>query len=934
MNKFVIVDLETTGQTPAKGERIIEIGIVVLQDNKIVREYSKLINPKIPIPPFVSSLTGITDNDVIGAPMFEEVAAEIASLFDDSYIVAHNVPFDLGFLNFELNRAGLASLHQPVIDTVELSRILLPSANGFKLSQLSEYLSLEHGDPHRALSDAYVTAELLSFLLEKLQTLPYETIAQLQQLEPRLKSDLFQILEERLQQLAFSTQPREDLEVYRGLAIKQELTEDDFEINPLPSFGDLLDQLFNHDGSFANTMEEYEERPGQRQMSEQIFDAFQANQHALIEAETGTGKSLAYLIPVLYDAVKNKQRVIISTHLIQLQTQLLEKEAPVLKELLPFPFKTALMKGKQHYLSLQKFEQELMDLGQDNYDITLTKAIILVWLTETITGDIDEIQLPSSGMRYFRRISTDSEGVMDPHSPWFSRSFYQRARVKAHKADVVITNHALICSDMTSESNLLPSYKRLIVDEAHHLESTASKHFGLKLDYVSIHNLLNSISLSKQSNLLTTLTNQYKPIKRVVDDFKWEKLWEQTKEESDELFRMIFRFVSGHSGKDITENDTGRLQCRIDDSVVNTKQWNVIKEMVDRLSFNVRDLIHILSNVLLEVKQLDQLKDQTECESELRNIIELLQRVIDDCEELFIKQVENQVSWIEIEANGAKNAVYIYAEPVNVSTLLQENLFATKQSVVLTSATLTMKQSFAFIKERLGLGGYEVLESKIESPYAYESQVQLMVPDDFPNIKHGKTEDFIVATCEAIYSLAEVTNGRMLVLFTSYDMLKKTYSMLKEIITTDQYMLIAQGISSGSRARLKKNFQAFEKAILLGTSSFWEGVDIPGSDLSCIVIVRLPFQPPNHPIYEAKSQQLKQVGRNPFMELALPNAVIRFKQGFGRLIRSSSDRGIVFVCDDRLINARYGKYFVESIPKVPLSYQSTQKLIQKAQDWL
>ena len=182
-------------------------------------------------------------------------------------------------------------------------------------------------------------------------------------------------------------------------------------------------------------------------------------------------------------------------------------------------------------------------------------------------------------------------------------------------------------------------------------------------------------------------------------------------------------------------------------------------------------------------------------------------------------------------------------------------------------------------------------------------------------------------------SLAKVTKGRMLVLFTSYDMLRKSHQILKETMDLDEYMLIAQGISSGSRTRLKKNFQTFERAILLGTSSFWEGVDIPGDDLSCLMIVRLPFQPPNHPVYEAKSAVLKEDGKSAFFELALPHAVLRFKQGFGRLIRSTNDRGIVFICDARVLKARYGKFFTESIPKVPITYDSTYQLINKAEEW-
>ncbi|MRH42430.1 ATP-dependent DNA helicase DinG [Aquibacillus halophilus] len=936
MRKFVVVDLETTGHTPSKGDRIIEIGIVVLSEGKIINEYSTLINPNISIPPFITNLTGITEDDVSDAPKFSKVAEEVANIFKDAFIVAHNVPFDLGFLNFELKSVGLDPLHQPMIDTVELSRILLPQAPGFKLGQLSEYLELQHDDPHRALSDAFVTAKLLLYLLDKLHTLPYETVFQLKQMEKRLKSDLDLVLEQRMDELSFQPLLRDDLEIFRGIALKKEEQLDAPKHDSTISFGELLDEMYQPNGSLVKSMVKYEDRPGQREMSEVIFDSFQSKQNAVIEAETGTGKSLAYLIPASYQAYIGQERVVISTHLTQLQTQLLEKEIPVLKSLLPFEIKTALIKGKQHYLSLKRFEKELISVQQDNYDITLTKAILLVWLTETLTGDIDEIQLPSSGQKFFRKVSTDSEGFVDPKSPWFSRSFYQKVRTKAQKANLVITNHSLLCTDITSDYQLLPSYQKLIIDEAHHLEETAAKHFGLRLDYITIQYLLNQIGTIQDGDWIKKISDQFPIISEILNNNQWDKWWQETKNELDDLFRFLFTYVIDQHSNQVTLNDTGRYQYRVDDEEGNNnKNWNTIKEMVTRLSFDIRDLIHILSIIQKEsTENKDFSHGQSDDLEEIKPNIDKLQAVIDDLEILFLNNDNSLVKWIEIDAYGAKNAVYLFCEPIGISTILNERLFNEKESVVLTSATLTMKKSFSYIKERLGLDNKNLVEKKIQSPFSYDTQVQLMVPNDFPDSRYGNQQDFIYATCEAIYSLADITNGRMLVLFTSYDMLKKSYSILKEIMVNDDFMLIAQGISSGSRSRLKKNFQAFEKAILLGTSSFWEGVDIPGSDLSCLIIVRLPFQPPNHPIYEAKSKRLKQEGKNPFMELALPNAVIRFKQGFGRLIRSSTDRGIVFICDDRIIKARYGKYFTDSIPDIPITYSNTHNLIQKASDWL
>ncbi|WP_430785594.1 ATP-dependent DNA helicase DinG [Virgibacillus flavescens] len=926
MNRYVVVDLETTGHSPSNNDKIIEVGIVIIEEDKIVGEYGTFLNPDKPIPSFISNLTGITDEDVKGAPSFAEKADEIAAFFDNSYLIAHNVPFDLGFLNAELIKNNKTALKNPVIDTVELARVLYPKASSYKLSQLAEYTSIDHSDPHRALSDAYVTATLFLNLKQKLASLPYETINHLLRLEKKLKSDLYELLFARSESLAFSTEESSEITIYKGLAFKKVAEQISEKPDVETSFGEYLDAIYEADGSMSSLMRNYEKRLGQREMSEEVYDAFRGKKHALIEAETGTGKSLAYLIPAVFEAVTEKKRVVISTYTTQLQSQLLDNEIPLVNQLVPFEFKTALLKGRQHYISLEKFEKELLDETNDNYDITLTKAMILVWITETENGDFEEIQLPSKGFLFNKRISAETEGVYDQSSPWSTKSFYQKARKNAQQADVIITNHALLCTDMSNDFQFIPAYQKAIIDEAHHLEETVSKHYGLKLDYSNFQYTLNNIGSTDDGNWLSRIIGIYD-----IQLPGWNEAFALTKYEIDDLFRMLFQFVTEQNRNHKAVSDVGRIQYRFDEDKETTRDWKTIKEMSTRLTFYLRDLIHLLTYTEQQLKNAEAFDKANQ--DDILVTIQTLQSYIDRIEHLFLmRDEEKHVKWIEIEAYGAKNAAYLYSEPIEVSRLLSNDLFAEKESIILTSATLTMKQSFTFIKQRLGISEERLITNKIKSPFSYHDQVQLLVPNDFPDVKGNNVDDFIYSTCEAILSLAEITKGRMLVLFTSYDMLKRSYYLLKEIMD-DQYMIIAQGISSGSRSRLKKNFINFDKAILLGTSSFWEGVDIPGEDLSCLVIARLPFQPPNHPVYEAKASHLKEQGKNAFFELSLPNAVIRFKQGFGRLIRSSNDRGIVFVCDARMMKARYSKYFTESIPDVPTSFSSTNELMEKAKDW-
>ncbi|KGX87939.1 ATP-dependent DNA helicase DinG [Pontibacillus litoralis] len=938
MDKFVVVDLETTGHAPKKGDKIIEVGIVLIQGGQIVDQFKSFVNPEQPIPAFITQLTSITDDDVKGAPLFTEIADTIISMCEGAYFVAHHAEFDLGFLNHAVQDARGFTLQMPVIDTVELARIFMPQAPGYKLSQLSDYLHMKHSNPHRALSDATVTGEIFIQLLHKGKQLPYETIDQLMRLQGKLKSDMGDIFQSWLNEKAFAIEERSDLEIVRGLALKR--VEDDAEVNEdsmelsTEGFAPFLEEVLRPGGQLEQTLHTFEERPGQREMATTIYDAYQSQQHGLVEAETGTGKSLAYLLPSIYEAITTKSSVMISTYTTQLQTQLLDKEIPMLQQALPCSFRSALLKGKQHYLSLQKFEYELFSTYLDNYDIVLTKCMILVWLTETTTGDVDEIQLPSSGAIFWRKISAEAEGYPNPKSPWFMKSFYQRAKKQAEKAHIVITNHSLLCTDIIHQYGLVQSYPKVIIDEAHHLEKVAAKHFGLKLDYVSLQYLLNGMGGNNPGEWMHSLLTANTHIALKVSIRKWDGCIQSIKEEADDLFRYLFTYVSKQRDANISFNDVGRYQYRYEPAKESSRVWSTVKEMAGRLTFQLKDAITMLEQCKQGIHTQEDSEETSKWLEDIQMYVDRIRDTIDAMYYLLVDEGEPLVKWIELEAQGAKNAVFLYSEPIEVGPLLKEAFFEHKESVVLTSATLTMNESFAFMLERLGLSKEETIQRKIASPFNYNEQVQLLVPNDFPSIKGHNQEDFIHATCEAIYSLATLTKGRMLVLFTSYEMLKKTYYVMKEFMDIDEFMLIAQGVSSGSRTRLIKNFQAFDHAILFGTSSFWEGVDIPGDDLTSLVIVRLPFQPPNHPVYQAKAEKIKGQEKNPFMALSLPNAVIRFKQGFGRLIRSSTDRGLVFVCDDRLMKAKYGKYFIQSIPKVPVHYASTHDILQKAEQWL
>ncbi|MEH7391115.1 ATP-dependent DNA helicase DinG [Bacillus sp. JJ1474] len=925
-NKYVVIDLETTGNAPKKGDKMIQFAAVVIENGKIVEEFSSLVNPGQSIPPFIEELTGLDDEAVKDAPVFSEIAPKVLTLLEDAYFVAHNVLFDLSFLQEELLLAGYNGFYGPVLDTVELSRVFMPTADSFQLSELAFREGLNHERPHQADSDAYVTAELLLLLLDRLERLPLCTIKQIYKLSGGLKSDLDLLIDSILtKKEAMVEVLQNDLEIHQGIALKmfyEQDTDDDNETLNYPKQQEAKEELFKK--AFSN----YEIRLGQFKMMDSVYQAFKHKRHALIEAGTGVGKSLAYLIPAAIYGKENRQTVMISTYTTQLQEQLLSNDIPKLKQMLPFPVKAVLLKGRSHYLSLAKFEQTLKDLD-DNYDTILTKMQILVWLTETNTGDIDEINLSSGGMIFWNKIKND-EAIFLQNKSWISRDFYLRARKSALKADLIITNHSLLLSDLVSHNKILPEYSHIVIDEGHHFVKVSGQYFGFSLDYLKTRFLISRIGHLEQKQLLFMLEQVLEKAeiekKHLVHSFEMNQMIQELSFEMDELFKIISIFAKK---KTKSRKGYNRISSRFlgDDS---SHESRAVQASAERFLFLIKDFTAELEkrlNVMSIIKENLSAREKSSLE-ELASVVEELKEIAEAIKHIFLHPSEEYVTWIDMDVRSMQNATTVYSQPVKAGHLLKEEFFSKKESAVITSATLSVKNSFNYMLNELGLQLTECSAEQIQSPFDYHEQVKLIIPDDLPEVNSVSLDEYVMSISEHIISIAEATKGRMLILFTSHEMLKKTYELIKESGFLNEYAIIAQGVSSGSRSRLTRNFQKFEKAILLGTNSFWEGVDIPGEDLTCLIIVRLPFSPPDEPFTEARCEQIKQNGGNPFSDYSLPEAIIRFKQGFGRLIRTRSDKGFIFIFDRRLVTTQYGKAFLDSIPKIPHTKSNINGIVE------
>jgi ATP-dependent DNA helicase DinG len=935
IHRFAVVDLETTGNSPKNGERIIQFSAVIVEDEKIVDQYSTFLNPEIPIPAFIEELTGINDDMVMDAPAFKEVASEIYELLNERIFVAHNVLFDLNFLKGEFQKAGYPDFHVSTLDTVELAKILLPTADSYKLIELAEYFSFTHERPHQADSDAFVTAEILLKFTGLARSLPLVTLEKLTKLSSALKSniDMFfsEILNEKMRQIPDLPL---DLEVFRGIAVRKEAITDaphEYRINS--SYPHTLEEK---EKLISKYIKNYSRRNGQFEMMDIVYDSFEKSRHSVIEAGTGVGKSLAYLLPSIFFAVQSQKKIVISTYTTQLQEQLLLNEMNVVKAMIPFPFKAALLKGRNHYPNMFKFEQSLKEEDLQ-YDSVLTKMQLLVWFTLTNTGDMDELNLSSGGKLYWNRIKQDGWHLSIKRDPWGQRDFYLRARKKAEHADLIITNHSMLLADIEKENKIFPDYEYVVIDEAHHLERSARQYFGLSLKYVTSKFLLSKAKSSDKQSLLPRLHSILEAYesKLEVEEAHLDSILTSLEEDLDVLFHLLAQlFLKTNKTK---QKQYQKLQLRLDSFIQQEPRWKAVQMCAERVVSSLKSARFAISDRIKKAekdsKTLSE-KNQSLIE-EAYTFVEEWTKLEKNVRHLFVFPENGTVIWLEGDMRSLPNSLYIRSQPVAVQEPLASKFFGKMKSTVLTSATLTINQSFNFFMEEIGLASFpNVSKKQIDSPFDFQKNAKLIIPNDIPEIRKVSSIEYAEAMASHLIPIAQATKGRMLVLFTAYDLLRLTYDLMKQSGLLDDYLLIAQGISAGSRTKLTKNFQRFEKSILFGMNSFWEGIDIPGEDLSCLVMVRLPFSPPDEPLTEAKNEYMKQKGKNPFSAYALPEAVLRFKQGFGRLIRTEADKGLVIVFDRRIETTAYGKDFIRSIPPVSLHHSSLNEIIQIVEDWL
>ncbi len=878
---FVAFDLETTGLSP-RSDRIIEIAAVRFgRDMRVVDRLDLIVDPGVPVPLAVQRLTGLGDADLSGAPSGVEGAAQLADFCDGARLVAHGAAFDLAFCAALVPGAFAG---RTVLDTLELARILLPLAASHSLPLLSRALDIEHLRPHRAGSDAEATRLLFTHLVEVAESLPEGLLGTMRGLVAPIRGPLRDFLVEVVEGGgAAGREWRVGSGRSRGLSGTRAAAATPAAGSRLP-LAEEAATLLGPSGPLA-AGEGYEYRESQLQMARAVAQTLERSGRLMVEAGTGTGKSLAYLVPLALWARNTGRRAVVATHTITLQEQLADRELATVSALLGTPVEHAVLKGRQHYLSLRRWERFLATPDHGGHGLPLEtlrfKLKLLCWLAQTETGDRAELRLAGSEEALWERVQSESGDCLGGAcANWRDgRCFMVAARRAAADADLVVTNHALLLADAERQGTVLTAYSALVVDEAHRLEEAATRQLGRALRAAAVLAVLDRLRQDGEGDLAVALA--------------------RAREATQRLFGDVKGFVTATLGIEHPGNATLALTDAVRDGAG--------FGLLERSALHARARLREAAAALRAAQGCGSLQpgllpqpDRADDELELAAAtVEEAAAVVD---RVLCAPAADSVRWLELRAEQAE----LHEAPLEVGERLAGGVFDRADATILTSATLSVGGSVDFVRARTGVGeGADALV--LPSPFDFLSQALCVLATDLP--AHDDPAHS-VALADLTAGVATRLGGRTLVLFTGYAPLRNVHALLATRMEAQGIAVLGQGLD-GTRRQVLSSFVKNTRSVLLGTTSFWEGIDIPGDALSCVIIAKLPFPVPSDPLVAARGALL----RDPFAELALPTAVLRLRQGFGRLIRRTADRGAVVLCDPRLGSRDYGPTFLRALPE-------------------
>ena len=639
-----------------------------------------------------------------------------------------------------------------------------------------------------------------------------------------------------------------------------------------------MEKIFGKNGLISQHHKEYEYRHGQVKMAEAVLRAFEEKKHLIVEAGTGTGKTLAYLVPAIAYALAKNKRVVISTGTKNLQEQLMEKDLPFLQKILPKKFGASYMKGRSNYACLYRIGKAEMQPILEGLNELDYFDEVRNWACESETGDRSELVNLPENLSFWSRINAKSETCLGQKCPDFEPCFVTRMRNRAEEADIVIVNHHLFFADLNLRGNeygrVLPDYSAVIFDEAHQIEDIAADYFGFQVSSFQLDELARDTDALPIADAVATrdLTKIAAQIMGLADQF-----W--------------IRFTQ-------TRGQDGRFPLLPNAFAQKAKDGEIEPTPLGEAYFALETTLERLETAL------DRFAEKV---TEAENLIKRVRQARFDLEFVCTQAEKNYVYWLEKRGKG----MFLRASPIDVSTLLQDKLFDKVETVVMTSATLSTGGKFDFIKDRLGLENGKADTLLAPSSFDYQKQAVIYLPKAMPD---PRAPEFSTHAANEIVKLLNITNGRAFILSTSNFSMNALYELVAMRVN---FPCFVQG--SMSKNGLLERFRTTPNAVLFATSSFWQGVDVRGAQLSCVIIDKLPFAVPTDPIVAARTRFIDENGGKSFFDYSVPNAVITLKQGVGRLIRSATDKGVIAILDPRLRTKGYGKDFLNSLPRTRIT---------------
>lgn len=905
---FAVVDLETTGTQREQGDRIIQFGCAIIKNRKVVKTYSFLINPHHEIPQSVENLTGIKNEDVKDAHDFSFYAKKIRRILDDTIFVAHNVNFDLPFLNYELVNAGMEPLRGKAIDTVELAQIAFPTYPSYKLKDLTSRLKIKHLNPHRADSDALVTAKLLLKIINKLEELPTATLNTLTALSKGLLRDTYYIFFEISQYARQIKRPLpKDLVQVRNLILKKQVIHHTNEVASDDSFPESdLDKKKLFKGKIRY-------RKGQTALINRLhaFISQDKEENLIVEAPSGSGKTFSYLMAYAYELYSGR-KLVIATPTKVLQEQIYHQEIPQLLQVTHLDLCAQEVKSSSHYLDLDGFFNSLYRRDYDQQTL-VWQMEILVWLTQTTTGDLDELQLTNYNNPFFVQVQHPGDARVGTFFAEYD--FWNLARERQEAADILITNHAYLANHYMD--SIWGQNPFLVIDEAHRFSDNVMNSRSDSLQFESFWGMISHLrnlllfgeysvkeKYGNQQEFGLILERLEKEISNLIHSINniQENLYQRLSKATSKVERRQNRVDFGFQGQDLfpdpqkTKNLLNIIQSNIEQVRQSTNQiLFLLYHQQENLLTNDDPLIQELRE---EMDHLDFYSEQTYLLSDQLNQPKTLEQ------KGFLLQVTDindplstNIVWMMLDARAELQQLYQY--------------FAKRLFI---SATMLNNQSFEFIEQELSLDPTATLTYQAKPSFKTDKHLKVLALDDENSILDPNDEAYPQFIANILKkSLGK--QGHVLVLFTNLEAIKNVFSEIINDPELKDYEILAQGLT-GSNQRIAKRFAIAEKSILLGANSFWEGIDFKNSGVDLAIVTRLPFEAPDSPEVKLREERIKRfVGKeNTFEVDTLPRAIIKFRQGCGRLIRNERDKGIFVILDQRIWHKNYGIQFLNALP--------------------